>query len=111
MPSASAGTSVQTPANTARFGRKAIVDPQAGNAEAIVFLLPEGWQYQGSIQWVPQWERVAFPQTRMSDPATGITIDWLPIQDFIWFQAPAGFDAPIGGNGGKYAASADFGGK
>ena len=98
IPSASAGTGVQEPANTVRFGRKAIVDPQAGNSEAIVFLLPDGWQYQGSIQWVPQWERVAFPQTRMSDPATGITIDWLPIQDFIWFQAPAGFDAPIGGN-------------
>ena len=92
------GSSIQSPANTVRFFREAIRDPQAGNQEAIVFLLPEGWQYQGSIQWIPEWERVAFPQTRMSDPRTGITIDYLPIQDFIWFQAPAGLSAPLGGN-------------
>jgi len=92
------GSGAQAPANTVRFFREAIRDPQAGNQEAIVFLLPEGWQYQGSIQWLPQWERVAFPQTRMSDPRTGITIDYLPIQDFIWFQAPAGLSAPLGGN-------------
>jgi hypothetical protein len=42
--------------------------------------------------------RAAFLQTRVVDPATGLTIEWLPIQDFIWFQAPAGFEAPIGGN-------------
>jgi hypothetical protein len=92
------GGGAQIPANTVRFFRVSITDPQAGNAEAIAFLLPEGWQYQGSVQWALQWERVAFLQTRMSDPATGTTIDYLPIQDFIWFQAPAGFDAPIGGN-------------
>ena len=92
------GKGAQAPSHTVRFFREAIRDPQAGNQEAIVFLLPEGWQYQGSIQWLPQFERVAFPQTRMSDPRTGITIDYLPIQDFIWFQAPAGLSAPLGGN-------------
>ena len=92
------GSSIGSPANTVRFFREAIRDPQAGNAEAIVFLLPEGWQYQGSVQWIPQWERVASVQTRMTDPKTGITIDYLPLQDFIWFQAPAGLDAPLGGN-------------
>jgi hypothetical protein len=92
------GGGADVPANTVRFSRKSITDPQAGNTEAIVFLLPDGWQYDGRVQWALQWERVAYPQTRMSDPKTGITIDWLPIQDFIWFQAPAGFDSPIGGN-------------
>jgi hypothetical protein len=96
--STSGGGGGETPANTVRFSRVAITDPQAGNTEAIVFLLPEGWQYDGRVQWALQWERVAYPQTRMFDPSTGITIDWLPIQDFIWFQAPAGFEAPIGGN-------------
>jgi len=35
---------------------------------------------------------------RVVDPATGLTIEWLPVQDFIWFQAPAGLEAPIGSN-------------
>jgi hypothetical protein len=81
-----------------RFFRQAIVDPAADNVTAMVFLAPDGWQYSGSVQWLPQWSRTAFLQTRLDDPVRGITIDWLPIQDFIWFEAPAGFEAPIGGN-------------
>lgn len=64
----------------------------------MVFLLPQGWQAQGSVQWTPEWRRQAHLQTLVFDPATGITIDWLPLQDFIWFPAPAGLAAPVGGN-------------
>jgi hypothetical protein len=93
-----AAPSVDDPAAIERFYPETIVDPQAGGQQALAFLVPEGWQYQGSVQWLPQWERVAFLQTRVSDPGSGLTIDWLPIQDFTWFPAPAGFDAPLGGN-------------
>ncbi len=82
----------------ARFARVAFRDPAAGNVEAIVVLVPDGWQAAGAVQWLPDWSRLAFLQTRIADPATGLAIEWLPIQDFIWFQAPAGFQAPIGGN-------------
>jgi hypothetical protein len=34
----------------------------------------------------------------VTDPATGTTIDFLPLQDFIWFAAPSGSDAPLWGN-------------
>jgi hypothetical protein len=81
-----------------RFFPQAITDPFAGNVAAIVFLAPDGWQYQAQVQWLPEWSRTAFLQTTLSEPTTGLTIDWLPIQDFIWFPAPAGFEAPIGGN-------------
>ena len=81
-----------------RFSRQAVFDPAAGNVAALVFLLPDGWQAQGGIQWLPEWARVAHLATTIFDPSRGITIDWLPIQDFIWFQAPAGLSAPIGGN-------------
>jgi hypothetical protein len=81
-----------------RFFPQAITDPAAGNLTAMTFLAPDGWQYQGQVQWLPEWSRTAFLQTRVSDPVSGVTVEWLPIQDFIWFPAPAGFNAPIGGN-------------
>jgi hypothetical protein len=81
-----------------RFFPQVITDPFAGNVAAIVFLAPDGWQYQAQVQWLPEWSRTAFLQTRVSDPVSGVTVEWLPIQDFIWFPAPAGFEAPIGGN-------------
>lgn len=81
-----------------RFFPQAITDPAAGNLTAMTFLAPDGWQYQGQVQWLPEWRRTAFLQTRLSDPASGVIVEWLPIQDFIWFPAPAGFNAPIGGN-------------
>jgi hypothetical protein len=70
----------------------------ADGVVAFTFLAPEGWDYQGAVQWLPEWTRAAFLQTRLDDRASRITIEWLPIQDFVWFQPPAGLEAPIGGN-------------
>lgn len=81
-----------------RLTQQGVWDPAAGNVQAMTYLLPDGWQASGSVRWTPEWARVAHLQTRVFDPATGLTIDWLPLQNFIWFQAPFGFDAPIGGN-------------
>ncbi len=76
----------------------AISDPASGGINAVTFLAPGGWNYQGSVQWAPEWQHLTFVQTTVSDPITGVTLDYLPITNFIWFEAPAGFDAPIGGN-------------
>lgn len=81
-----------------RFTPQTFIDPAANGVDAFSVLVPEGWQASGSVQWLPYWSRLAFVQTRVADPATGITIDYLPIQDFLWFPAPAGFEVPIGGN-------------
>lgn len=76
-----------------------VKDPMAEGVVAMRFLVPKGWQASGNVVWLPQWERVAHLQTTVTDPGTGITVDWLPIQDFIWFEAPAGLPAPpIGSN-------------
>jgi hypothetical protein len=80
------------------FTPQVIRDPAAENVDALVFLLPDGWQAQGDVLWLPEWERLTFLRTTISDPFSGVTIDWLPIQDFIWFEPPAGLSAPIGGN-------------
>ena len=81
-----------------RFTPVSFIDPASGGVTAISVLVPDGWQASGSVQWLPEWSRLAFLQTRVYDPATGITLDYLPIQDFISFTPPAGFEVPIGGN-------------
>ncbi|TPW11186.1 MAG: hypothetical protein FD127_3374 [Acidimicrobiaceae bacterium] len=100
-----ASTAGEPPATTAtveepliRFTPQTFNDPAANGVDAFSVLVPEGWQASGSVQWLPYWSRLAFVQTRVADPVTGITIDYLPIQDFLWFPAPAGFEVPIGGN-------------
>ena len=81
------------------FYREVAKDPLANNIDAIVVLAPDGWSWSANIQWTPEWSRVAQVQTNVSDPRTGLTVEWLPIQDFIYFEAPAGLPAPpIGGN-------------
>ena len=87
-----------TEATTIRFAPQSFIDPAANGVTAISVLVPAGWQASGSVQWLPLWSRLAFLQTRVADPVSGVTIDWLPIQDFMYFPAPAGFDVPIGGN-------------
>jgi hypothetical protein len=81
-----------------RFTPQVVFDPAAGNIAAMTYLLPDGWQTRAGVQWLPEWVRGSFLQTSVFDPSTGIGIDFLPIQNFIWFQAPAGLEAPIGGN-------------
>lgn len=75
-----------------------VTDPAANNLPALTFLLPQGWQAEGSVIWMHQWSRLAHLQTRIVDPATGIQIEWLPLQDFMYFQPPAGLEVPIGAN-------------
>ncbi len=97
-PSSAFGSPVNGARPPVRFTPLAIFDPAAGGVPAITFLLPDGWQAQGGVQWLPEWSRVAHLATTIFDPSSGLTIDWLPIQDFIWFQPPGGLSAPIGGN-------------
>ncbi len=72
-----------------RFSRTAFRDPAVGDVEALVMLVPQGWQATGAVQWTPTWSRSAQLQTHVADPATDLSIDWLPIADFIWFEVPA----------------------
>jgi len=92
------GSEPTTQPELMRFTPASFIDPAAENTTAITVLVPEGWEANGSVQWLPYWERLAFLQTHVGDPVSGVTIDWLPIQDFMWFQPPAGFSVPIGGN-------------
>ncbi len=81
-----------------RFTPFTVIDPAANGVTAFSLIVPEGWQASGDVQWLPTWARAAFLNTRVVDPTTGLTIDWLPVQNFISFTPPAGFDVPLGGN-------------
>jgi hypothetical protein len=81
-----------------KFVRQSVRDPAAGNVEAFVFLQPVGWQSEAAVEWTPAWSTLAFMRTRVVDPKSGLTIEFLPYQNFIWFQAPGGFQAARGGN-------------
>jgi len=93
-----APTEPATPTNLLRFSPQGFADPQSNGVTAISLLVPQGWQASGGVQWLPYWARLAFLQTHVEDPASGVTLDWLPIQNFIWFPAPAGFTINPGDN-------------
>ncbi len=85
-------------ADLLRLERWQITDPMLSGVVAMRYLVPSGWQSDGQVLWQPQWERLVDLQTSVTDPGTGLTVEWLPVQDFTWFPAPAGLSAPIGSN-------------
>ncbi len=87
------------PAGVLRFSPWFVNDPDANDIRALNFLAPVGWNASGSVVWLHEWRVMAYLQTVVSDPTSGLTIDWLPIQNFIWFEPIAGLPPPpIGGN-------------
>ena len=51
-----------------RFFPQVITDPFAGNVPAIVFLAPDGWQYQAQVQWLPGVEPHCLPPDASERP-------------------------------------------
>jgi hypothetical protein len=79
----------RTPASTAtgptmRFTRLSVKDPKMSNMEAVSFLIPVGWKTEGGVQWFPDYSIQANLLMRVSDPKTGGTIEFLPLQNFTW---------------------------
>jgi hypothetical protein len=88
----------QAMANAVLFDPWQITDPFANGIVAVTYLVPSGWQSSGQVVWTPEWSRLADLQTIVSDPVSGATVEWLPLQDFIFGQAPVGLEPPIGAN-------------
>lgn len=86
------------PPGLAVFDPWFITDPMAGDQVALRYLVPVGWRSVGQVVWMPEWSRLVDLQTRASDPVSGATVEWLPVQDFLYFQPPAGLEPPIGAN-------------
>jgi hypothetical protein len=79
----------RTPASAAtgptmRFTRLSVKDPKMSNMEAVSFLIPVGWKTEGGVQWIPDYSIQANLLMKVSDPKTGATIEFLPLQNFTW---------------------------
>jgi hypothetical protein len=72
------------PQDSLKFTRLSVKDPGINNIEAVSFLIPSGWKAEGGVQWFPDYSILANLLMRISDPQTGATIEFLPIQNFTW---------------------------
>jgi hypothetical protein len=69
-----------------KFTRLSVRDPGINNIEAVSFLIPAGWKAEGGMQWFPDFYIQAVLLMKVSDPQTGATIEFLPLQNFSWHQ-------------------------
>jgi len=67
-----------------RFTRLSVRDPGINNIEAVSFLIPVGWRAEGGVQWFPDHSILANLLMKVTDPQTGATIEFLPMQNFTW---------------------------
>ena len=72
------------PTQAMRFTRLGVKDPGINNIEAVSFLIPAGWKADGGMQWFPDYSILANLLMKVTDPQTGATIEFLPIQNFTW---------------------------
>jgi hypothetical protein len=73
---------------------RTLEDPAAGGRTALRFLVPEGWQAQGHIAWLHELSVLTNLRLRMSDPRTGVTLEWLPTMHFAFTQQLPGLMSP-----------------
>lgn len=67
-----------------KFHRLSVKDPGINNIECVSLLIPEGWKTEGGVQWFPDYSVLANLLLRITDPATGAAIEYLPMQNFTW---------------------------
>lgn len=78
----------QPAAGTLKLKRLAIRDPGINNIEAVSFLIPEGWKHEGGVTWMHDYSILANLLLKISDPATGAQVEYLPMQNFSWVENP-----------------------
>jgi hypothetical protein len=78
----------QAAGSVMKFTRLSIHDPGINNIEACSFLIPAGWKADGGIQWFPNMSILANLLMKVTDPQTGTTIEFLPMQNFTYITNP-----------------------
>lgn len=76
------------PDGTMKFTRVSVKDPGINNIEAVSFLIPAGWKTEGGVTWFPDYSILANLLMKITDPATGAQIEFLPIQKFTHITQP-----------------------
>lgn len=78
---------VRTQSGAERFRLFTYQDRMTGNW-AFKFLMPEGWQFQGGINWLPRQWKVAETQFSVGDPQGTAILEFYPDFLMIWTQNP-----------------------
>lgn len=71
-----------------KLKRLSIKDPGINNIEAVSFLIPEGWKHEGGVTWMHDYSILANLLLKITDPATGAQVEYLPMQNFSWVENP-----------------------
>ncbi len=87
------------PQGVIKFSQRSLRDPAVRNIDAFRFLVPEGWQAGGKIDWYPTMLQVTQVQLRIADPKTGVSIQLLPRQNFTSFDPPVPMQDGVNHNG------------
>lgn len=70
------------------FERHSVKDPAVNNIDGATLLIPEGWKVEGGFVWMPNFSMGANLLLRISDPASGASVEALPSQQFNWPAQP-----------------------
>ncbi|CAN5444683.1 hypothetical protein BH09PLA1_BH09PLA1_16350 [soil metagenome] len=76
--------------NVQKFSLVTIRDPGVNNIAAMQVMVPQGWQAEGRIVWLPSYSVACNLELVVRDPQTGMSVQWLPSQSFTWMQNPPG---------------------
>lgn len=71
-----------------KFSLMSIKDPGVNDIVAVNVMVPQGWQMQGRINWLPEYSVASNLELVLSDPNTGFSIQWLPTQSFTFVPNP-----------------------
>lgn len=69
---------------TLKFDKVVVRDPAVDNIDGATLLLPPGWKLEGGFVWMPNFSMGANLMLRITDPATGASVEALPSQQFNW---------------------------
>lgn len=88
------------PSNPApmKFRTIPIRDPAVQNIVGATILVPDGWRIEGGFFWMPEFTVQANLLLRISDPASGATLELLPAQQFAWPNQSVGVPIQPGSN-------------
>jgi hypothetical protein len=81
-----------------KLEKTVLKDPAVGNIEGATLLLPEGWKLEGGFVWMPLLSMQANLLIRVTDPATGSSVEVLPSQQFNWPTRDMGLAIQPGSN-------------
>ncbi|MBC8109020.1 MAG: PDZ domain-containing protein, partial [Anaerolineae bacterium] len=71
-----------------KFSLMTVKDPGVNDIVALNVMVPQGWQMQGRVIWMPEYSVASNLQLVVSDPKSGFSIQWLPTQSFTFVPNP-----------------------